>query len=241
MGTRGAYGFRIDGQDKLTYNHFASYPDGLGEVIVQFCNTLNEEMLKTLKKKVKALKLVSEDGKATKAQVKKYEKFADTGVSTGNVQEWYVLMRNLQFGEILPHILVGEVQHMIDSNEFILDSLFCEYAYILDLDNDVLEMYKGFQETPDPNNRYGQKGRSSYSGTCYYPCKKICEFPILQIPPDWEDLYKKAVEGDNEEEDEREKIVNEEQALFGEITSKYGVPTEKLNRLLELAKEIENE
>ena len=31
MGTRGAYGFRINDKDKVTYNHFDSYPDGFGK------------------------------------------------------------------------------------------------------------------------------------------------------------------------------------------------------------------
>lgn len=30
MGTRGFVGFVIDGQEKIGYNHFDSYPDGLG-------------------------------------------------------------------------------------------------------------------------------------------------------------------------------------------------------------------
>lgn len=36
MSTRGAYGFRIDGQDKITYNHFDSYPDSLGVNLLQW-------------------------------------------------------------------------------------------------------------------------------------------------------------------------------------------------------------
>ena len=36
MGTRGLWGFRKDGKDKLTYNHFDSYPDCLGHTIVEF-------------------------------------------------------------------------------------------------------------------------------------------------------------------------------------------------------------
>jgi hypothetical protein len=31
MGTRGLFGFRCDGTDKLAYNHLDSYPDCLGE------------------------------------------------------------------------------------------------------------------------------------------------------------------------------------------------------------------
>ena len=34
MSTRGAWGFRIGSQDKVTYNHFDSYLDGLGDCLV---------------------------------------------------------------------------------------------------------------------------------------------------------------------------------------------------------------
>ena len=37
MATRGLYGLRKNGQDKLTYNHFDSYPDCLGRKILKLC------------------------------------------------------------------------------------------------------------------------------------------------------------------------------------------------------------
>lgn len=36
-----------------------------------------------------------------------------------------------------------------DNNDFILDSLSCEWGYILNLDNNTLEVWKGFQKYPD--------------------------------------------------------------------------------------------
>ena len=46
MGTRGCYGFRINKEKHLTFNHWASGPFGLGLTIVKFIqdvNRLNEE------------------------------------------------------------------------------------------------------------------------------------------------------------------------------------------------------
>lgn len=197
MGTRGAYGFRIDEQDKLTYNHWDSYPEGLGKVIVEFCRNLNKKSLSTLKKKVRALSLVDPDSKPTKAEIKHYNKFADTTVSSGSTDEWYVLLRELQGGKMLPHILNGTLKHMIENNDFIRDSLFCEYAYVIDLDRDVIEFYQGFQHRPDTTNRYGRKATPNGTGTKYYPCKKVGEAPILDIPEDWQKFYK---EDDDEQE-----------------------------------------
>ena len=36
MGTRGLYGFRKNGVDKVTYNHYDSYPEYLGRNILEF-------------------------------------------------------------------------------------------------------------------------------------------------------------------------------------------------------------
>ena len=45
---------------------------------------------------------------------------------------------------------------MIDNKEFMGDSLFCEYAYILNLDNNYLEIYKGFNKDIETDNDYTQ-------------------------------------------------------------------------------------
>lgn len=51
MGTRGAYGFYKDGQNKLTYNHFDSYPEGLGNTVVDFCRaTMRKGEIKCIKR-----------------------------------------------------------------------------------------------------------------------------------------------------------------------------------------------
>ena len=62
MGTRGLWGFRKDGKDKLTYNHFDSYPDCLGHTIVEF---LKKHTKKELEDIAKRIVLVDEDKPAT--------------------------------------------------------------------------------------------------------------------------------------------------------------------------------
>ena len=43
---------------------------------------------------------------------------------------------------------------MPDATEFLKDSLFCEYAYVINLDKKQLDLFVGFQrekqETPNP-------------------------------------------------------------------------------------------
>ena len=72
--------------------------------------------------------------------------------------------------------------YMIDSSDFIKDSLFCEYAYIVNLDSGMLEFWKGFQKEPDPGNRYGCEVSTRCDWcdpvVCYYPCRLALEIPL---------------------------------------------------------------
>jgi hypothetical protein len=65
---------------------------------------------------------------------------------------------------------------MTDSNNFIRDSLFCEYAYIINLDTNCLEFWVGFQKEPCENNRYGSRLEDGYDD--YYPCKMVSYYPL---------------------------------------------------------------
>lgn len=56
-----------------------------------------------------------------------------------------------------------------DYLEFLYDSLFCEWAYIVNLDTKKLEIYKGFNKLPDGEGRYAQrKGRNGYYGVTLF-------------------------------------------------------------------------
>ena len=52
---------------------------------------------------------------------------------------------------------------MPDNLDFAQDSLFCEWAYVVDLDAGVLEVYKGFQTEPHDHGRFAQEPTHSGS------------------------------------------------------------------------------
>lgn len=52
MGTRGLYGIRKDGVDKVTYNHFDSYPEYLGKNMLKFCMSHSKDALTELFNKI---------------------------------------------------------------------------------------------------------------------------------------------------------------------------------------------
>ena len=152
MSTRGAWGFKYKGIYKVTYNHSDSYPDGLGEVI---CNFVANHTVSELREMAQKLKLVNDNKKPTAKQKQKLQKWADsTGIKIANTDvggpdaagTWYQLLRGAQSA---PEMYATGLPFMIDEHEFLYDSLFCEYAYIIDLDDEVLRFYTGYNK----NNR----------------------------------------------------------------------------------------
>ena len=90
MGTRGVIGVRIDGQDKLAYNHMDSYPTGLGDdLATELELAIKEFGLDELTQLARDLKVVDDDKKKpTKAEIEKLKKWAAPNVSTGKLAEW---------------------------------------------------------------------------------------------------------------------------------------------------------
>lgn len=173
MGTRGLIGFRFDGKDKLTYNHYDSYPSGVGVDILEEIRKTNLGILKSI---FGGIELVDEDIKPTREQIEEYKYFSDERVSSKSLDEWYVLLRSTQ-GTLQPYI-EGKLKHMIESSPFIYDSLFCEWCYIVNLDTEKFEVWTGFQERGKKDNRYGDKPNEGG----YYPCRLVKEYDLKNLP-----------------------------------------------------------
>lgn len=208
MGTRGAYGFRLNGEDKITYNHFDSYPSGLGECILEDLKNFQKKYTKrypknplswidSLKQKVSKIKLIKGDknnppAPPTEKDIKKLSKWANTNVSNQSITDWYCLMREMQ-GQLIAHAQTG---YMIDGHEFLKDSLFCEYAYIVNLDDNTLEFYRGFNSKPNGRGRYAklmdernnkklEESRNQIGSTddhIYYGVTFVRKYPLTELP-----------------------------------------------------------
>lgn len=198
MGTRGIVGFRIDGVDKLTYNHHDSYPEGLGETVVGFIRSVNDIKgfmnWDEVKDAARNLKGVSAKDTPTAEEVEKLKEYANLNVGNQNINDWYCLLRETQ-GDLEAILKSG---YYVDQNMFILDSLFCEYGYIINLDDEVLEFYVGFQKAPHTKGRYGSETIDDGDG--YYPCALVRTFPLANIPENWQELMNNAGEDETEEE-----------------------------------------
>lgn len=207
MGTRGAFGVRVDGTDKIVYNHFDSYASGLGADIVGW---LHEADLDDVRVKAKALRAV--EGEPTDEERAHFAQYADSKVSDG--KGWYSLLRKTQ-GDLGAVLEAGVYE---DNLKFLNDSLFCEYAYVVNLDDMIFEVYKGFQRIPsdlellaDPTGEeLKKKGRywvefvrnpppapEHRKKWEYAAVALVGTFPIGNIPLDWD----KQCFGKNEDEE----------------------------------------
>lgn len=178
MSTRGAYGFRVDGIDKIAYNQCDSYPEALGEAIVHSVVAWrNQGTPDQLRERVRAVRLIAKGEKPTAEDVKRCARYTNLNVSRKSTDDWYCLLRGAQ-GDIDAAVECGII---LDSADFLKDSTFCEYAYIVNLDELKFEVYKGFQKEPHANGRYG----SSEPYERCYPVALVGSFPLSNIPADW--------------------------------------------------------
>ena len=123
-----------------------------------FVNWLAEKSTKELKELFNSIQMVPEE------ELTEIDKgwCLQHGIDPG--ENWYDTLYTFQG---CPGAL-DIVPIMLEGSNFICDSLFCEYAYIANLDTNELEFWIGFQRKPDPDNRYGTKKENGY-----YPCKLV--------------------------------------------------------------------
>lgn len=196
MSTRGTIGFVIDGQEKLTYNHSDSYPSWLGVRVLDFCRKADWDAVKA-----NAVRIipVTDDTPPTKEQVKRLigEGVVNLSVSEQSLDDWYCLMREAQ-GDLSAYLELGL---MPDGADFPLESLFCEWAYVVNLDTNMLEVYRGFQTEPHDKGRFAKRGgepKPAYGGgDTYYPVKLVGAWSLTELPNESDFLSKLEEEYEN--------------------------------------------
>lgn len=175
MGTRGFLGFVVDGTEKIAYNHWDSYPDGLGLTVLAW---LRETDLEALPERVRALEVVSDEVPPDDLQVAKLQRAGFVNTDVGGRSErvtWYQALRETQ-GNPEATLAAGFVE---DAHLFPLDSLFCEWGYLVDLDAGVLEVYKGFTRGEATEGRWaGQREE----GSDYAAVTRVKSWPLTELP-----------------------------------------------------------
>ena len=184
MGTRGYIGITSGNLFRGAYNHLDSYPDGLGSDAVNFALWADQNPEKA--REIARLPIVE-------GQDKPSDKTLDQLKAGGfwqNVDQgdnYYAALRNCQ-GDFRKYLSAG----MIIADEspfgsFMEDSLFCEFAYLVDLDSKTLDFYVGLQtESPSDGLFKGaqkpQDWQPEYEGEkYYYPVNRLASIPFSEL------------------------------------------------------------
>lgn len=186
MGTRGLTAVVLDGEYKVAqYGQWDHYLSGQGDTI---CKFIQEDMdLIKFKAALKECSWIStEEHKAMLAEcgADPESEFVQYDVSDKFNAKYPHLSRDVG-GEILDYVQNKGARLLKNSIGFAGDSLFCEWAYILDLDNEVLEVYKGFNKAElDSTERFcNPEGITLEESKEYNPIGLYRKFPFAIATP----------------------------------------------------------
>jgi hypothetical protein len=177
------------------YCQWDGYPSGQGQIAVDFLTKgFNKKKFLAQVKKSKIITQEEIDKKFKPLGADPNSDWITLDVSEKIIKEYPHLHRN--FGAQILAYIQNTPEPEISSADpsFAADSLFCEWAYVLDLDNDVLEVYKGFNKRPlgktqrfyflrdKATEEYPDEGNEENK---YYPVRLLKKFPLKTLRSEW--------------------------------------------------------
>lgn len=153
MGTRNLTCVMLNGEYKIAqYGQWDGYPEGQGTTVLtflketnlnDFINTLNKIRFLTQKEYEEIISDHTNNGVITLGG--KHEKYWKE-----NLQH---IDRNLG-AEILEWVRDKKANKLKNSISFAGDSLFCEWCYVVDFDENTFEVYRGFNKKKITDGRF---------------------------------------------------------------------------------------
>jgi hypothetical protein len=193
MGTRNLTLVLLNGEYKVAqYGQWDGYPSGQGLVVLNFLRTMEIDKMRTALDHVKF---------PTDEEAKQLTDKVDTQGKIDGVDwlEIYPQFSRDICAKILELVYTNkeEVLLLKNSLNFAADSLFCEWAYLVNLDNDTLEVYKGFNKS-----RLNEFDRFLFleekAEDDYHPIKIVKSYLLSALPTD-EDFVSELTGKDSDE------------------------------------------
>jgi hypothetical protein len=185
MGTRNLTMVIQDQQTRIAqYGQWDGFPDGQGITILAFLQ--DKSNIEKLKQIIPKLHFETEQ------DIKDKKEFAKSlGSTNGCLDYKQAALYDMQYPLENPNLGAGVLNKLLEYNnlseivlvnseDFARESLFCQWAYVIDLDKNTLEVYKGlnrlevskeerFYNLNDPKNNYR-------------PIKLVQSFSIDKLP-----------------------------------------------------------
>lgn len=184
MGTRSLIAVQINGEYKIAqYGQWDGYPEGQGSDVLNF---LKKADIEEFKKAVSECRYLS-----------------DSELSERNMPDWQKIYPELSRdagADILTLVLFSNKRFLKNSIDFANDSLFCEWVYVIDLDNMKFEVYEGFNKKPLSKVDRFYSDEIPENG--YYPVVKIKGYDISALPK--EEVFIAECNGNEDEEEDEE-------------------------------------
>lgn len=205
MGTRNLTAVMAEGEYKIAqYGQWDGHPSGVGITILGFLSEAgNIDKLRAALSKVRFIDLKGRD----KDFVESYNANApkllgDPDNRTPEQKHWFSTYSSRDIaGEILGAVSSSSDNEILLRNNigFAGNSLFCEYAYIIDLDAEIFEVYEGFNQEKVIEGRFISSSEDAEKSEGYEPVKLIKSYKLSELPS--EAAFLTDLEPDEEDED----------------------------------------
>lgn len=200
MGTRNLTAVYAGGEYKVAqYGQWDGYPEGAGMTVLGFARSIAAPEARTaFTEKVSKCRWITEKEIA----------IINDKIGRGELKNWpkvYPELSRDTGADILR--LVNENQGCLalqDSIDFAADSLFCEYAWVIDLDAGTFEGYEGWNRDKPltEEDRFfflNEKAVKDHRGEQYYPVKLVAKWSLDALPTDEDFLAAFKTEEDDME------------------------------------------
>lgn len=183
MGTRHLTMVVQDGVYKVAqYGQWDGYPSCAGTTILQALHRAMNDDFSDFEEKIRSTSFVSKEEiqKRWKDVGADESGFVDASIADIFKNKWPQLNRDMGY-EIIDFIIdQAPSLELDDRSPFAADSLFCEFAYVIDLDRRTFEVYEGFNTSP--LNEHDRFYALMTEGKEYTPVKMIKSYDIDALP-----------------------------------------------------------
>lgn len=200
MGTRNLTIVHKNGEYKVAqYGQWDGYPEGLGATLLNFLKNVNMDSFRN------AIDNVSFYTQEELEEIDKQIDEARKVIPNYEWQRYYPHLSRDCGGDILNRIVFKGVTKVKNAIDFAADSLFCEWAYVIDLDTNKFEVYKGFnkEELSSDERFYCMEEKRDKENDIlknYHPIKFVKSYDLNNLPD--EKIFIAELTPDNEDEEQ---------------------------------------